>query len=143
MLWTKAAHQCTIFRLLGALLKVQPIPHAIFETTRSGFIQTLHHCSLSWKITPLYFFSSNLIYLGQKLLGSWVVGWNSTNSQVSFSLNFASLFSVMRDSFLYFFSWNFIWFLQKEPPTVQNLSFLTALGKFHKICTFIGYFCWK
>ena len=43
MLWTKAAHQCTIFRILGAILKVHPIPHAIFETTKSGFIQILHH----------------------------------------------------------------------------------------------------
>ena len=42
------------FRLLGALMKVHPIPHAIFETTRSGFIQILHHCSVSWKITPPY-----------------------------------------------------------------------------------------
>ena len=33
--------------------------------------------------------------------------------QVSFSLNFASLFSVIRDnSSLFFFSWNFIWFGQ-------------------------------
>ena len=50
------------FRLLGAVMKVHLILHAIFETTRSGFIQILHHCSVSWKITPLYFFSSNLIY---------------------------------------------------------------------------------
>ena len=32
------------------------IPHAIFETTRSRFIQILHHCSVSRKITPLYIF---------------------------------------------------------------------------------------
>ena len=42
-LWTKRAHQCTIFRLLGALMKVHSISQAIFETTRSGFIQILHH----------------------------------------------------------------------------------------------------
>ena len=145
MLWTKAAHQCTIFRLLGSLLKVHPTPHAIFETTRSGFIQILHHYLVSWKITPLYFFSSNLknFYLGQKLLDFWVVGWNSTKSQISFSLNFASLFNVMRDSLLYYFSWKFIWFLQKEPTTVQNFSLLTALVKFYRIYSFISYFCWK
>ena len=45
-----------ILRLLCALTKVYPIPHANFETTRSRFIQILHHCSVSWKITPLYFF---------------------------------------------------------------------------------------
>ena len=36
-------------------------------------------------------------------------------------------------SLLYFFSWNFIWFLQKEPTTVQNFRLLTAQVKFHQI----------
>ena len=61
MIWTKRTHQCTIFRFLGALMKVHPIPHVIFETTRAEFILIWHHCSVSFKITPLYFFSSNLI----------------------------------------------------------------------------------
>ena len=99
------------FRLLSALMKVHPISHAIFETTRSGFSQILHHCSMSWKITSLYFFSSNLIYFGQKvpievkLLDFWVFGWkfikflmSYLKPQISFSLNFTSLFSVMRDN---------------------------------------------
>ena len=47
MLWTKRAHQCTIFRLLGALMNVRPIPHVFFETTRSGFIRIFHHCSVT------------------------------------------------------------------------------------------------
>ena len=33
------------FRLLSALMKVHPMPYAIFKTTRSGFIQILHPCS--------------------------------------------------------------------------------------------------
>ena len=133
MLWTKRAHQCAIFRLLGALMKVHPILHTIFKTARSGFIQILHHCSVSWKITPLYFFSSNLIYFGQKLLVFWVVWWKFTKFlmsylklQVSFSLNFASLFSVMGDKSS---CWNFIWFLQKEPTKMQNFRLLTAQVK--------------
>ena len=36
-------------------MKVHPISHAIFETTRSVFNNILHHCSVSWKITPLHF----------------------------------------------------------------------------------------
>ena len=36
-----------------------------------------------------------------------------------------------------------IWFLQKEPTTVQNFRLSTAQVKFHQICTLIGYFCWK
>ena len=91
-------------------MKVHPIFHVIFETTRSGFIQILHHGSVSWKITPLYFSSSNLIYFEQKepikvkVSDFGVVGWkfpkfpmSYLKPQVSFSLNFASLFSVMRD----------------------------------------------
>ena len=35
------------FRLLSALVKVHPIPHATFETLGSGFIQILHHCPVS------------------------------------------------------------------------------------------------
>ena len=45
-------------RPLNAVMKVLPILHANFETTRSGFIQVVHHYSVSWKITPLYFFTS-------------------------------------------------------------------------------------
>ena len=97
------------FRLLSALIKVHPIPHAIFDTKSSEFIQILHHCSVSWKTTPLYFYSSNLAYFEQRDLiemtfsDFWVVGWKFTKflvsylkPQVSFSLNFTLLFSVMR-----------------------------------------------
>ena len=67
-----------------------------------------------------------------KFLNFWVVGWN-----------FASLFNVMGDSLLYFSSWNFIWFLHKEPTTVQIFRPLTAQVEFHQICTLIAYFCRK
>ena len=96
-----------ILRLLCALMKVHPISHASFETTRSRSIQILHHCcSVSWKITPLYFFfSSNLYTLDKKQFSDfWMVWWKFTEFlsclkiQVSFSLKFASLFSVMRDN---------------------------------------------
>ena len=85
MLCTKRSHQCKFFRLLSALMKVRPIPHAIFETTRSEFIQISHHCSVSWKITTLYFFSSNLIHFWQKepirvKFSDFGVGKNSSNS---------------------------------------------------------------
>ena len=33
---------------------------------KSVFLQILHHSSMSWEITPLYFFSSNNIYFVQK-----------------------------------------------------------------------------
>ena len=100
-------------------------------------IQILHHCSVSWKITSLYFFNWNLLYSGEKepnevkFSDFWVVGWKFTKfpmsylkSKVSFSLKFAILFSVMRE-------------------IVQNFRLLTAHVKFHQMCTLIGSFCWK
>ena len=110
MLWTKRTHQGTVFRLFGAQIKFHPIPHAIFETARSGFIQILPFCSVSWKITSLYFFNSTFIYFGQKwpievtFSDFWLVRWQFTKflmsylkPQARFSLNFASLFNVMED----------------------------------------------
>ena len=45
---------------------------------------------------------------------------------------------------LYFFSWNFTSFLQREPIKVQNFKkYLTTQVKFHQICTLIVSFCWK
>ena len=51
----------SILRLSSALGKICQIPYVIFQTTS----QFLRHSSVSWKITCLYFFSSN-IYFGQK-----------------------------------------------------------------------------
>ena len=137
----KEPNKVQFSRLLSALMKVHPISHAIFETTRSGFIQILHHCLVSWKITSLYFCRSNLVYFGQKepikkeFSGFWVVKWKFTKflmsylkPQVSFSLNFASLF------------WNFTWFGQKKPIKVENFRLTTTQVKFHQICTLISSF---
>ena len=122
------------------------------------FIQISNHCSVSWKISPLSFYSSNLVYFGQKLsplkrnLQTFLVNeWKFIKTlmsclkpQVSFSLNFVSLFSAIRKiTFLYFFSWNFIWFRQKEPIKMQNFRLSTTHVKFHRICILIGSFCWK
>ena len=92
-------------------MKFYPISHVVFETTRSRLIQILHHYSVSWKITRLYFWSSNLLYFAQKkpiekkFSDFWLVGRKLTKflmsylkRQVFFYLNFLSLFSVMRDN---------------------------------------------
>ena len=96
------------FSLLSALMKIYPISHTTFEFTRSGFIQVLRHSSVSWKITPMYFCSSNLVYFGQKEpieKKFWVFGWKFTKfllsylkPQISLYLNFSSIFSVMTDN---------------------------------------------
>ena len=149
-------------------MKVHPILTRFFSNVaRVGFIQILYHCSVSWKITPPYFFISNLAYFGQKepikvkFSDFWVVEWNLSKflmlylkPQVSFSSNFASLFNVMRENSSVIFRWNFIWFGQKESIKVQNFKLfknfkisnfkiLTVHVKFHQIYTLIGSFCWK
>ena len=64
--------------------------------------------------------------------------------QVIFSLNFGSLFNVMKDNSSVLFCKIFMWFLQKEPTKVQNfIIILTTQVKFHQICILIGSFCWK
>ena len=82
------------FRLLSALIKVHAIPHVISEITRSGFIRSFH---------LIYFEQKEPIEV--KFSDFWVVEWNFTKflmsslkPQVSFSVNFVSLFSVMRDN---------------------------------------------
>ena len=68
------------------LMKVHQIPHAIFETTRLRLIQILRHRSVSWKITPLYFFNSKLYPFHKKSQLKWYFqtfdwfGENSPNS---------------------------------------------------------------
>ena len=128
MLWTKRTHKSTIFQTLHALMKVHPIPQAIFEIKRSGFIQILHLCPVSWKITPVYFFSSDLIYFGQieptevkfyRLLSGWVkihqISHVLFETESQFFFKFSALFNVMGGHSSVNFSWNIKSFWKKEP----------------------------
>ena len=85
------------FRFLCALIKVHSIPQAILKTARSRFIKTLHHWSLSWKITPLYFSAQTLYTLDKNSPSKWNfwtfewLGENSPNSSC-YILNHELLF---------------------------------------------------
>ena len=143
MLWTKRAHQCTIFRLLGAvMMKLHPIHHVIFETIRSGFFKfcisvqchEIYNSSVFFLAQTSYTFDKNSLSEWNLWTFEWL-GENSPNSsfhiylkpQVSFSLNFASLFNAMEKSLLYFFSYETLFdFLQKELTIVQNFRLPTA-----------------
>ena len=97
-------------------MNVYRVFHVSFETTTSRFIQIMHHCTSSWKITHLYLFISNLYTLDKRACQSEVfkllIGWSKINqfpyvmfkSTSQFFLNFASLFIAMRDnSFVLFY----------------------------------------
>ena len=65
-----------IFKFLSALMKVYPIPHTSFQTTRSRFTQILHHCSVSCLLCicylkPLHFRQKELSEIF-RLLSGWV-----------------------------------------------------------------------
>ena len=65
LLWAKGSHQSSnldTFQCSG-----ENFPNSChFPSNKSVFIQILHHSSISWKISPLYFFSSNKKYFAQK-----------------------------------------------------------------------------
>ena len=108
MLWTKRSQQCTAFQKF------------IFHTTSSESIYILHHCPVSWKFTPVYFFSPNFIcFLQKQPIKVPVFKLSTTHikilmslkkslmsffkQKVSFSSKFESFFNVMRDhSFVLF-----------------------------------------
>ena len=49
-----------------------------FWSNKSVFLQILHQSSVSWEITPLYFFSWNFIYFRQKESIKVQIWWNAT-----------------------------------------------------------------
>ena len=61
-----------------------------FSSNKSVFLQILHHSWMSWKITPLYCFSSNNIYLQKEPIKVEIVetfecsGQNLSNSLCQF-----------------------------------------------------------
>ena len=148
----KAPVKVQFFTLSSALMKVYRIPHASFETTSLSFIQILHYCSVSSKITPVYFCGSNLYTLDKERNENifqtfeWL-GENSSNSSYRIwnhhhsNHNLCITLQCHGNSSI-FFNWNFIWFGQKEPIKVQNFRSSTGHMKFHQICILIGPFCY-
>ena len=65
LLWTKESHQSPSFDT--STCSGENLPNSChFSNHKSAFFQILHHSSVLGKITPLYFFSSNIIYFGCK-----------------------------------------------------------------------------
>ena len=97
-----------ILTLSSALVKICQVSHVIFSNHKPFFPQNLHNSSESWKITPLYFCSSNIYTLATRsqlkhrffsfqVLGSKfvkflkkVLKWKVNSSSI-----FVSFFTVM------------------------------------------------
>ena len=114
-----------------------------FWNDKSIPLQILYPSSVSWKITPLYFFSSNNIYFAQKepikmkifetfecsgqiLSNSLCQFWNDK----SIPLQILYLFSVSWKIIpLYFFSSKNIYFPQKEPIKMNIFQIFECSGQ--------------
>ena len=66
LLWTKGSHQSPNFDTFNCSAENLPIFSCHFSNHKSVFLQIFHHSSVSWKITPRHFCSSNIIYFGKK-----------------------------------------------------------------------------
>ena len=62
LLWTKGSHQSPNFDTFKCSGENLPNFSSLFSNHKSVFLQNFHNSSVSWKITPLYFCSSNNIY---------------------------------------------------------------------------------
>ena len=116
-----------------------------------------HHCSVSWKITPLHFLAQTLYTLDKKNPSKCNVQTferlreNSPNSS-GHIWNQKSVFrSTLYHStvsweitLLYFFSWNFIWFVTEGDHQSGKLSDFQLLTlNFTKFVLWYAFFCWK
>ena len=66
LLWTKGSHQSLNFDTFKWSGENLPTFSSLFSNHKSIPLQILHPPSVSWKITPTYFFRSNNIYFAQK-----------------------------------------------------------------------------
>ena len=110
---------------------------------KSILLQILHPSSVSWKITPLYFFSLKNIYLAQKepikvkiFENFECLGQNLSNCLCQFwndkliLLQILHPFSVSwKITPLYFFSSNNIYFAQKEPIKMKVFETFKCSGQ--------------
>ena len=60
LLWIKGSHQHANFETFNCSGEYLPYSSCHFPNHKSVFLQILHHSSVSWKITPLYFFRQTL-----------------------------------------------------------------------------------
>ena len=150
LLWIKGLHKSPNFETFKCSGEILPNFSCHFLNHKLVFLQILHNYSLSWKITPLYFFRSNVIHFARKRPIKVQIfqifecsDQNSSNSCHFWDNKLVFLqilhhYSVSWDiTLLYIFSWNFTYFQQKEiwwhfTWAVKSLKFCTWMGSFYQ-----------
>ena len=125
-----------------------------FSKPQFSFSSNLYHSSVSWKITsPVLFWIKRytLCTKGTNQSGNFenseCSGQNSPNSCHVWNIKSVFL-QIWHHSLVswgitpvYFFSWNLIYFQQKEPIKVQIWQNFTWAVESLKFCTLMGFFC--
>ena len=132
LFWTKGSHQSPNFDSSNCSGEKLPNSSCYFSNHKSLLLQTLHDTTLSWKIIPLYFFRSNIIYFAQKVSIKVHIfeTFECSDPNSPNSCHFWNKKLVFRQTFhhcsvswnitpLYLFSWKFIYFQQKESLEVK------------------------
>ena len=153
LLLTKGSHQSPNFDTSKYSGENLPNSSCHFPNHKSVFLQILNDSSVSRKITPLYFFRSKVKQFSQKRPTTVQIletfEWSDQDSPNSCHFWNKSVFlqilhhsSVLWDiTPVHFFSWNFIYFQQKEPIKVQIWWNFTWAVESLKFCTLMGSFC--
>ena len=157
--WTKRFHESIylFWHFQVFWWKFAKFLMSFFQTTGQFFFQFLHDSSVSWKITPLYFFRSNVIYFAiyfaQKglisanfkdflVLGSKFTKFLSFWNQKLVFLHILQHPSVSWDiNPMYFFSLNFIYFHHKKAYQSTNLVKFHLSSRKSEILHFDGLLC--
>ena len=130
LVWTKGSHQSSNFDIFKCSGENSPKFLMSFPNHKSVFLQIRRDSSVSCKITRLHFFRSNMLYLAQNEPIKMEI-FEKPNflslfkQQISFSSNFASLFSAMRHNSSVLFQLKF------HILSTKGAYHSTNLAKFH------------
>ena len=151
LLWTEGSRESTNFDTSKCSDQYLPNSSCHFPNYKSVFLQILHEASVSWKITPLYFFRSKVIYFVRKgpikaQIFETFECLDENSPKCCHFWNNKSVFLQTLHHFwvswditpLYVFSWNFIYFQRKELIKVQIITWAVESLKF---CSLMSSFC--
>ena len=71
LLWAKGSHQSSNFDTFECSGENLPNSSCHFPSNKSVFLQILHHSSMSWEITPLYFLAQTIYTLLKRSPLKW------------------------------------------------------------------------
>ena len=126
LLWAKGTHQSPNFNTSNSSGENLPNSSCYFPNHKSVFPQILHDVSVSWKITPLNIFRSNILYFAQ---GTNFLRLPNAQIKITELLPFWNnkylLFSVMRHNFSVLINFWLIFI-----RAVKSLKIYTLMGSF-------------